>query len=66
MELGNRFSEDLAEAFEYFLTKQEKAAGEDPATLAAVRALTAERWVMNNLRKLVYDLLGEKRANVDG
>ena len=64
MKLKKAFSADLKEAFEYFKSKQLESAT-DPAVIAQVQAITLEAWVSNMLRKPVYELIGEKRANVD-
>ncbi len=64
MKLKKAFSADLKEAFEYFKSKQLEAT-QDPAAIVQVQAITLEAWVSNMLRKPVYELIGEKRANVD-
>lgn len=65
MELKKGFSADLKEAFVYFIGKQIKQAAADPAAVAELEKVTVEQWVTQILRKPVYDLIGEKRANAD-
>lgn len=65
MVFGKSFETDIAEAFEYFKEKQMEATT-DPAAQRQIAMLTSEKWVAHLLRKPVYDLIGEKRANEDG
>lgn len=64
MKLKKAFLADLKEAFEYFKSKQLETA-KDPGVIAQIQAITLETWVSNMLRKPVYELIGEKRANID-
>lgn len=62
MEFKRNFQADLEEAFEYFKAKQLAA---NPVAAVELSKATVDRWVMNILRKPIYELLGEKRANED-
>ena len=52
MELKEKFAEDMLEAYDFWITKQ------DPQ---AVGEMTFERWATAILQKPVYELLGTKR-----
>ncbi len=64
MEFPKAFLEDMEEAFDYFKSKQ-AANSTDAETAKKIAAVPLKKWVANLLRQPVYELIGEKRANVD-
>lgn len=55
MEFPEQFKNDIEEAYLYWLSKQS----------VEPKGVTITRWLANILRKPIYELLGEKRANSD-
>jgi hypothetical protein len=55
LEFSKEFKDDIEESYLYWLSKQSV----DP------KDLTITKWLANIIRKPIYDLLGEKRANTE-
>ena len=64
MEFPKAFLKDMEEAFIYFKSKQ-MTKNADPAIVQQLLAIPLNKWIANLLRQPIYELIGEKRANVD-
>ena len=64
VDLGVQFEEEGYEAFLWWKEKQLLIAT-DPQVIADLTAMTVEIWLRRILRPIVYETLGQKRANIN-